>query len=127
MTVFKSFLKVARRNIGSVAIYVIIMLVMSFIMLSYLGDTSGDLQVSTSDYKVAVINGDGEDPLTQGLLSFLGSRAQLVPLEVARGAAAGLGPGHPRRGTREHRPGAAPGIAQGEGTLGQGPEESAGA
>ena len=81
MTVFKSFLKVARRNIGSVAIYVIIMLVMSFIMLSYLGDTGGDLQVSTSDYKVAVINGDGADPLTQGLLSFLGSRAQLVPLE----------------------------------------------
>lgn len=80
MTVFKGFLGVARRNKGTVAIYLIIMMVMSVFMLQSVGDTQGDLSVSTSDYRVGIINEDGADPITAGLVDFLGQRAEVKNL-----------------------------------------------
>lgn len=81
MTVFKSFFKVARRYLGAVALYVGIMALMSMIVSSTLNQGAGELAVDTQGYRIAVINHDQGDPLSQALVDFLGSKSQLVELE----------------------------------------------
>lgn len=80
MTVFKAFFQVARRNLTVVLIFIGMMMVITVLAFQSLGDTRGELKVSTKDYRVGIINEDGEDPLTRGLLDFLGARALLVPI-----------------------------------------------
>lgn len=80
MTVFKGFFQVARRNLVPVILYVAIMVVMSAMMIESLGERPDDLVVSTKDYALAVRSHDGEDPVTAGLIAFLGSRAKLVDI-----------------------------------------------
>ena len=76
MTVFKSFFQVARRNYFQVLLYVGIMVLISAILSQALGQNTDDLTVSTQHYKLAIINHDAEDPVSSGLVDFLGQRTQ---------------------------------------------------
>lgn len=80
MTVFKAFFQAARRNLWPVILYIGIMLVMSVMITFSMGEKPDDLVVSTQDYRLAVYNHDAEDPVTRGLISFVGDRARLVDI-----------------------------------------------
>ncbi|NLX82234.1 MAG: ABC transporter permease [Clostridiales bacterium] len=80
MTVFKAFFQVARRNLTAVILYISLMLVITVLVFQSVSDTGGDLKVSIEDYRIGVINEDGDDLITRGLLDFLGSRALIVPI-----------------------------------------------
>ncbi len=80
MTVFKAFFQVARRNLWPVLLYIGIMVLMSVMITQSIGERPDELTVSTQEYRLAAYNHDGDDPVTQGLIRFLGERARLVDI-----------------------------------------------
>lgn len=77
MTVFRSFFQVAKRNLWPVFAYVGIMVLMTWLIVSSVGDRGQQLTVATQDYQIAIINHDEGDELSQALVSFLADRAQI--------------------------------------------------
>lgn len=83
MTVFKCFFRVARRYIGSVALYVGIMVLVSSLITASMPANSDELTVNTTDYKIAIVNQDGDDPVSAALIAFLAGKTNVQQLGAA--------------------------------------------
>ncbi|NLD52290.1 MAG: ABC transporter permease [Clostridiales bacterium] len=83
MTVFKAFFRVSKRFIIPVALYMAIMVVMSIMVSNAMGTGRDDLQVSTRDYRIAILNDDGDHPVSRGLEEFLAARSNRIDLGSA--------------------------------------------
>lgn len=77
MTVFKAFFRVSRRYLWPVIMYVGIMVLMSNLISSAMGPSSDELAVSTQDYRLAVLNQDAGDPVSDALVTFVGEQANI--------------------------------------------------
>ncbi len=70
MQVFKACLKVIRRNMPSMLIYIIIFLFFILLLTLFYQPAESNLFETTKN-RVAVIQDDGDHPFSAGLVSFL--------------------------------------------------------
>lgn len=77
MTVFKSFFRVSRRYLWPVLMYIAIMVGMTSLISSAMGPQTDELQVTTENYRLAVLNEDTGDVLSQALVTFIGEQANI--------------------------------------------------
>lgn len=79
MTVFKGYMKIAKRNIGFIIMYVSIFLFVSTIMQAMAGKSQFS-SYSAARLTIAVVDGDG-GTLSLGLQDYLKQYHQVVPME----------------------------------------------
>lgn len=80
MQVFKAYFKIILKNIPLMSIYIIVFLGLAAIF-AFSPSPVGNTDFEDTSLPIAVINQDGESPLSQGLTDYLGKHFVLVSLE----------------------------------------------
>lgn len=80
MTVFKAFFRVSRRFLSPILLYTLLMCMMAVLMIRALSDRPDGMNYTTEDFALAIINQDGDDPVSRELSAFLSERARVKPL-----------------------------------------------
>ena len=80
MQVFKAYFKIIRKNLPSMSIYLGIFLFFIYLLTFYM--TSGSASDFTANrVRLAIVQEDGDNPLSQDLAEFLAGQSQIIPLE----------------------------------------------
>jgi len=83
MQVFKAYFKIIRKNLPSMSIYLAIFLFFVYLLTFYMSpDTTSDF--TASPVRMAIIQEDGENALSEDLYDFLMDQAQIVPINSDR-------------------------------------------
>lgn len=79
MRVFKACFKITRRNLATLAVYLVVFTMLLVVMTMFYSQEN-TANFETQRPTIAVINRDGDTPLTQSLASYLETTAHVKPL-----------------------------------------------